>query len=128
MHRSQRTRHSAGVTVAETRRTSVSPESPSLGGPLVLFVTRDLELKDRLNESLSEFAGDSLTVECVDRLSDATQRLKRNDGVGAVLMDWDLPTPRGFESLLLLLGADPEMPIIILGDDDNLVVVVKSLQ
>jgi len=120
MHRSQRTRRSAGVTVAETKRTSVSPESLSLGGPLVLFVTRDLELKDRLNESLSEFAGDSLTVECVDRLSDATQRLKRNDGVGAVLMDWDLPTPRGFESLLLLLGADPEMPIIILGDDDNL--------
>jgi len=35
-------------------------------------------------------------------------------------MDWDLPGTRGLESLLVLMGAAPQLPIIILGDDPNL--------
>jgi hypothetical protein len=31
--------------------------------------------------------------------------LKQNDGVDAVMMDWDLPATRGIETLLLLMGA-----------------------
>jgi diguanylate cyclase (GGDEF)-like protein/PAS domain S-box-containing protein len=87
---------------------------------LVLLITRDRNLKDRLTRSLSDFAGDTLTIESVDRVSDATQRLKQNDGVDAVMMDWDLPATRGFETLLFLMGAAPELPIIVLGDDPNL--------
>jgi DNA-binding NtrC family response regulator len=88
---------------------------------LVLLVTRDGNLTDRLSKSLSDFAEDTLTIEFVDRVSDATQRVKQNDGVDAVMMDWDLPGTRGFETLLLLMAAAPELPIIILGDDPNLV-------
>jgi diguanylate cyclase (GGDEF)-like protein/PAS domain S-box-containing protein len=87
---------------------------------LVLLITRDRELTNRLTNSLSDFAGDALTIESVDRVSEATQRIKQNSGVNAVIMDWDLPATRGFESLLVLMGAAPQIPIIILGSDPNL--------
>jgi diguanylate cyclase (GGDEF)-like protein/PAS domain S-box-containing protein len=87
---------------------------------LVLLITRDRNLTDRLTKSSSDFAGDALTIESVERVSEATQRVKRNDGVDALIMDWDLPGTRGLESLLVLMGAAPQLPIIILGDDPNL--------
>jgi diguanylate cyclase (GGDEF)-like protein/PAS domain S-box-containing protein len=87
---------------------------------LVLLITRDRDLTKRLTESLSDFTDDALTIECVDRVSEATRRLKLDNSVEAVVMDWDLPTTRGFETLLVLMGAAPHLPIIILGDDPNL--------
>src|SRR3984893_551741 len=87
---------------------------------LVLLITRDRDLTKCLTKSLSDFTEDALTIECVDRLSDATQRLTLNDSIDAVIMDWDLPTTKGFETLLVLMGAAPHLPIIILGDDPNL--------
>jgi diguanylate cyclase (GGDEF)-like protein/PAS domain S-box-containing protein len=87
---------------------------------VVLLITRDRNLTNRLTKSLSDFAGDALTIEFVDRLSEATQRIKQNEDVGAVIADWDLPATRGFESLLVLMTAAPQLPIIIVGDDPNL--------
>jgi diguanylate cyclase (GGDEF)-like protein/PAS domain S-box-containing protein len=87
---------------------------------LVLLITRDRDLTKRLTKSMSDFTDDALTVECVDRLSKATQRLSLNDSVEAVIMDWDLPATRGLETLLVLVGAAPHLPIIILGNDLNL--------
>jgi len=87
---------------------------------LVLLITRDRNLTNRLAKSLSDFTGGALTIESVDRVSEATQRIKQKDGVDAVIMDWDLPGTRGFESLLVLLDAAPQLPIIILGEDPNL--------
>ena len=86
----------------------------------VLLITGDRDLMKRLTKSLSDFTEDAVTIECVDRLSDATQRLNLNDNIDAVIMDWDLPTTRGFETLLVLMGAAPHLPIIILGDDPHL--------
>jgi diguanylate cyclase (GGDEF)-like protein/PAS domain S-box-containing protein len=120
MHRSQRTRHEAGALAAPTNPLSASSEGRVRRSTLVLLITRDQSLTDRLAQSLSEFAGDTLTIETVDRVSDATRRLKQNDGVDAVMMDWDLPATRGFETLLVLMGTAPELPIIILGDDPDL--------
>ena len=76
-------------------------------------------MKDRLTQSLSDFVGDTPTIEFMDRVSDATQRLKQNDEVDAVMMDWDLPATRGLETLVVLMGAAPQLPIIILGDDTS---------
>jgi diguanylate cyclase (GGDEF)-like protein/PAS domain S-box-containing protein len=86
----------------------------------VLLITRDRDLTRRLTESLSDFTEDALAIECVDRLSQAIQRLNLNDRIEAVIMDWDLPATRGFETLLVLMGAAPDLPIIVLGDDPNL--------
>src|SRR6202046_4329586 len=120
MHRSQRTHNGAGATAGPTKHRSASPESRVRASTLVLLITRDLNLTEHLTKSLSAFTGDTLSIESVDRVSDATQRLKQNDGVDAVMMDWDLPATRGFETLLVLMGAAPDLPIIILGDDPNL--------
>ena len=87
---------------------------------LVLLISRDRNLTNRLTKSLSDFARDALTIESVEHVSEAIQRIKQNDGVGAVIMDWDLPGTRGFESLLVLMSAAPRLPIIILGDGPNL--------
>jgi diguanylate cyclase (GGDEF)-like protein/PAS domain S-box-containing protein len=87
---------------------------------LVLLITCDRNLTNRLTRSLADVAGDAFTIESVDRVSEATQRLKQNEDVDAVIMDWDLPATRGFETLLVLMGAAPQLPIIILGDDPNL--------
>src|SRR3984893_18372044 len=87
---------------------------------LVLLITRDRDLTKCLTSSLSDCTEYALTIECVDRLSEATQRLRINDSVDAVVMDWDLPATRGFETLLALMGTAPHLPIIILGDEPNL--------
>src|ERR1700724_4203073 len=87
---------------------------------LVLLITGDRDLMKRLTKSLSDSTEDALTIEYVDRLSDATQRLNLNDSIDAIIMDRDLPTTRGFETLLVLMGAAPHLPLIILGDDPNL--------
>jgi diguanylate cyclase (GGDEF)-like protein/PAS domain S-box-containing protein len=87
---------------------------------LVLLISRDRELTKRLTKSLSNCTEHALTIECVDRLSEATQRLNLDDSVEAIVMDWDLPATRGLETLLVLMGAAPHLPIIILGDDPHL--------
>src|ERR1700677_1948680 len=119
MHRSQRTRYEAGASANSTPPPSASSEGSDRLSTLVLLITSDRNLVDRLTQSLSA-AGNNLAIESVDRVSDATQRLKQNDGIDAVMMDWDLPATRGFETLLVLIGAAPELPIIILGEDTNL--------
>jgi diguanylate cyclase (GGDEF)-like protein/PAS domain S-box-containing protein len=120
MHRSQRTRPGASATVGSTKHPSASSGGRVRRSTQVLLITRDPDLKARLTHWLSDFAEHFLTIEFVDRVSDATQRIKNNDGVNVVMMDWDLPATRGFETLLLLMGAAPELPIIILGDDPDL--------
>jgi hypothetical protein len=47
---------------------------------LVLLITRDRKLTNRLTQSLSDFAEDALTIESVGHVSEAIQRLNQNDG------------------------------------------------
>ena len=108
MHRSQRSRHGTGAIAGATNDPSASPESRGGTSPCVLLITRDRNLTDRLAQLLSDFTGDSLTIQAVERISDATQRLKQSDAVDAVLFDWDLPTTPGFETLLVLMGKAPQ--------------------
>src|ERR1700685_4168673 len=101
MHHSQRTRHEAGALPNSRPLASQSSEGKARLSTLVLLITSDRHLVDRLTQSLSA-AGNNLSIESVDRVSDATRRLKQNDGIDAVLMDWDLPATRGFDTLLAL--------------------------
>jgi diguanylate cyclase (GGDEF)-like protein len=87
---------------------------------IVLLITHDRDLMKRLLSSYSCFAKDALTILCVDRLSDATQRLSLNASIHAVILDWDPPAARGFDALLVLMGAAADLPIIVLGDDPSL--------
>jgi PAS domain-containing protein len=102
-----KTRHGTGITFGPTNHSSAASETRARMSTRVLLITRDSPLKDRL------------TIESVDRVSDATQRLRKH-GSNAVMMDWDMPATHGLETLLVLMGAAPELPIIILDDDPDL--------
>jgi DNA-binding NarL/FixJ family response regulator len=103
------------------RNDSTTAESGIEMSAIVLCISQDRDLMKRLVYSCSAFDMDTLTILCVDRLSDATQRLSPNDCIDAAILDWDLPAPQGLEALLVLLGAAPHLPIIVLGGDPNLV-------
>lgn len=120
MHTSQRIRRGVGDTTVRTDHSAVSFEGPIRTSTRLLLITRDRNLEKRCTGLLSEVAREVLTVESVDRVTDATRRLKQSDVFDAVMMDWDLPATPGFETLLLLMGAAPELPIIVLGDDPSL--------
>jgi diguanylate cyclase (GGDEF)-like protein/PAS domain S-box-containing protein len=87
---------------------------------IILLVTRDKALMKRLAKSIEHSREAALEVVYADRLSDATIRLRAKDDIQAVALDWALPDTQGFEALLVLLNAAPHLPIIILGDDPNL--------
>jgi len=87
---------------------------------IVLLITRDRDLTERVATSSSVFPEGALTLLCVERLIDATQRLSLNDSIDAVIIDWALPATRGFVALLTLVDAAPHLPIIVLGDDLDL--------
>jgi diguanylate cyclase (GGDEF)-like protein/PAS domain S-box-containing protein len=86
---------------------------------LILLITRDRNLRDRLAQSLGDLTGNTLTMESVNRVADARHRLEQDNNVGAVLMDWKLPATASVAELRSLLSAAPELPVIILGDDPN---------
>jgi len=74
MHRFQRTCYEAGALAGPTNPPSTSSDGRARRSTPVLLVTRDQSLTDRLTQSLSEFAGGTLKIESVDRVSGATQR------------------------------------------------------
>lgn len=110
----------AGIRAEPTHSRPASPERHLRMSTHVLIITRDRNLTSRLSKAVSDFSPDTLTIEAVERVSEATQRIKQNDDVDAIMMDWDLPATRGFETLLVLMGAVPGLPIIVLGNDPNL--------
>ncbi len=98
MHRPQRNPLGARATARLTNQSSARSESRVRRCTFVLLIGLDRYLKDRLAKLLSAFAAELLWIEFVDRGSDATQRMKDNDGIDAVIMDWDLPSTWGFET------------------------------
>jgi diguanylate cyclase (GGDEF)-like protein/PAS domain S-box-containing protein len=87
---------------------------------LALLLTRDRVLLERLAQSFPDPAVDALVIEHVERLADATRRLKAADDVQAVIVDWDLPDTKVFEAFLTLIAAAPHLPILVVGADTNL--------
>jgi diguanylate cyclase (GGDEF)-like protein/PAS domain S-box-containing protein len=63
---------------------------------------------------------ESLTIECVDRLADATDRLKLHDAVRALVVDLSPFDKHEIEALRVLLHAAPNMPVLVVGDDNDL--------
>jgi DNA-binding NtrC family response regulator len=110
MHPPQRTLH-GGRASLPTRRTIRRR---------ALRVRSERNLMNGLIKSVSDFDGDALTIETAEHVSEATQRINQIDGGSAVIADCDFPGTRGFESLPVLMGVAPQLPIIILGDDADL--------
>jgi diguanylate cyclase (GGDEF)-like protein/PAS domain S-box-containing protein len=84
---------------------------------LALLVTRDRGLIESTAES-SEV--DSLTVAYVDRVADATERLKLQDAIQALVVDLSQLDKHELEALGLLMRAAPNMPVLAVGNDNDL--------
>jgi diguanylate cyclase (GGDEF)-like protein/PAS domain S-box-containing protein len=63
---------------------------------------------------------ESLTIEYVDCLADATDRLKLHDAVRALVVDLSPFDKHEIEALRVLLHAAPNMPVLVVGDDNDL--------
>jgi diguanylate cyclase (GGDEF)-like protein/PAS domain S-box-containing protein len=120
MQRSQATRRGAIALAGSTELPSAQSEGHAQLSTRVLLITRDHNLKRRISKLLSDFAGHTLAIESVERAAEAAERLRQNHGVDAVIMDWVLAASGGIEALQLLMAIAPELPVIVVGDDPNL--------
>jgi diguanylate cyclase (GGDEF)-like protein/PAS domain S-box-containing protein len=84
---------------------------------LALLVTRDRSL---IESAVASRKVESLTIEYADRLADATDRLKRQDAVQALVVDLSPLEKHELEMLRVLMREAPEMPVLVIGDDSDL--------
>jgi diguanylate cyclase (GGDEF)-like protein/PAS domain S-box-containing protein len=84
---------------------------------LALLVTRDRGL---IKSAVESSEVESLTIEYVDRLADATDRLKLRDAIQALVVDLSQFDKHELEALRVLMQATPNMPVLVVGDDDDL--------
>ena len=63
---------------------------------------------------------ESLSIEHVDRLADATARLKLHAAIQALVVDPSQFGKHELEALRVLMHAAPNMPVLVVGDDSDL--------
>jgi diguanylate cyclase (GGDEF)-like protein/PAS domain S-box-containing protein len=84
---------------------------------LALLITQDRGLIESAAQS-SQL--ESLTVECVERLADATDRLNAKDAIQALVVDLSQLDLHELEALRMLMRGAPNMPVLVAGDDNDL--------
>ncbi len=100
------------------------PQESSLYVLLVEDNPGDVRL---IREALAERADSSLTLECVDRLSIALQRLD-TAGVDVILLDLSLPDSQGLDTFIKMHRRAFRVPIIVLSGLDNEDVAIEAVQ
>jgi phosphoserine phosphatase RsbU/P len=73
------------------------------------------------------FAGTSLRLEQVDRLTKALERLLVDD-IDVVLLDLSLPDSHGFETFVRLVHAAPRTPIVVLSGLDDEAMAIRAVR
>jgi diguanylate cyclase (GGDEF)-like protein/PAS domain S-box-containing protein len=84
---------------------------------LALLITRDRGLHEIAVES-SE--AESLSIEYVDRLADVRAWLELHDDIQALVVDLSQLGKHELEALRVLMHAAPNMPVLVVGDDNDL--------
>jgi DNA-binding NarL/FixJ family response regulator len=84
---------------------------------LALLISRDRGL---INSVVESSEAESLTIEYVDRLAEATDRVKLHDAIQALVVDLGQFDRHELEALRVLMHAAPNIPVLVLGDDDDL--------
>ena len=93
----------------------------------VLVLEHDPEGLQDLRASLQTAEHPPVEVEHVRELSDAMARLSEG-GIDVVLMDLDLPDSQGVVSFERLYAFAPDVPIVVLTDDDDEDVALATVQ
>jgi diguanylate cyclase (GGDEF)-like protein/PAS domain S-box-containing protein len=84
---------------------------------LALLITQD---RDLIKSAVESSEVESLTIEYVDRLADATDRLKLHDAIQALVVDLSQFDKHELEALRVLMHAAPNMPVLVVGDNEDL--------
>src|SRR6202166_901534 len=88
------------------------------GHECVLLIASDADAAARVLGELGSVTGERFGVEWVTELSRGIERLC-DGGVGAAVLDLNLPDSKGVETFDKLFQASPGVPILILSDVDT---------
>src|SRR5260370_1892079 len=86
--------------------------------PKILLIENDSGAADGIRAALAATGSGSFDVEWVRQLSEGLERLSKR-GINAVLLELSLPDSQGLEAFDKLFAAAPDVPILILGGDNN---------
>jgi diguanylate cyclase (GGDEF)-like protein/PAS domain S-box-containing protein len=92
--------------------------TPILPSPKILLIENDPALADEIRATLTGAGSGSFDVEWVRQLSEGLARLSKR-GIDAVLLALSLPDSQGIKTFDKLFNAAPDVPILILGGNDN---------
>jgi diguanylate cyclase (GGDEF)-like protein/PAS domain S-box-containing protein len=84
----------------------------------ILLIQNDPDVTKNICAALSSAAGGTFEVECVHTLSEGLERLNQN-GTDAILVELSLPDSCGLETFGKLYAAAADIPILILGSNEN---------
>jgi len=86
--------------------------------PKILLIDSNMAIATKIATTLAGGGSDSFNVECVQKLSEGLERLGKR-GIAAILLALPLPDSNGVETFDKLFAAAPDIPILILGTDDQ---------
>src|SRR6266852_3515451 len=86
--------------------------------PKILLIESDAAAADAICAALAAAGNGSFDVEWVRRLSEGLERLRKN-GIDAILLELSVPDSSGLETFDKLYAAAADVPILILGGNDN---------
>ncbi len=89
-----------------------------ISSPKILLIQDDPDAAKNICGALSSASGGSFEVEWVRKLSEGLERLIKN-GIDAILLELSLPDSSGLETFDKLYAAAADVPILILGGNDN---------
>src|ERR1700719_3391713 len=94
--------------------------------PKILLMESDPVATNGIRAALAAPGIGSFDVECVHQLSEGLERLSKR-GIAAVLLALSLPDSQGIETFDKVFTAAPDVPILILGDDQNEVLAKEAV-
>lgn len=86
--------------------------------PKILLIENHLTAADAIRAALGAATAGSFDVERVHELSEGLARLTKK-GIAAVLLELNLPDSHGIGTFDKVFAAAPDVPILILGGNDN---------
>src|ERR1700675_4019244 len=86
--------------------------------PKILLIEDDPAAADKIRAAVAAAGSGSFDVEWVRQLSQGLARLSKG-GIDAVLLQLSLPDGQGIETFDKLFAIAPDVPILILGNDNE---------
>src|ERR1700730_1356888 len=94
--------------------------------PKILLIDSNAEPAGKIRSALAAAGSDSFKVECVRQLSDGLERLSKR-GIAAILLALSLPDCEGIEAFDKLFAVAPDIPILILGGNNQETIAKETL-